>query len=55
MITGNVDEIAAGLAAALAASGADALNLRVHAPGLDPAVVDEQIAALADVVKTVHR
>lgn len=54
MITGGVDDIAEGLATARAAAGADALNLRVHAPGLEPAIVDEQIAALADVLSALR-
>jgi alkanesulfonate monooxygenase SsuD/methylene tetrahydromethanopterin reductase-like flavin-dependent oxidoreductase (luciferase family) len=49
MITGAATEIAARLNDALEATGADALNLRVHAPGLDVGAVDDQIAALADV------
>jgi alkanesulfonate monooxygenase SsuD/methylene tetrahydromethanopterin reductase-like flavin-dependent oxidoreductase (luciferase family) len=51
MICGTTDEIMTRLAAACADSGADALNLRVHAPGLDPAVVSDQIASLTDVVR----
>jgi alkanesulfonate monooxygenase SsuD/methylene tetrahydromethanopterin reductase-like flavin-dependent oxidoreductase (luciferase family) len=55
MITGDAEEIAAGLRSALDEGGADALNLRVHAPGLAVAVVDDQIAALADVVTALRR
>jgi alkanesulfonate monooxygenase SsuD/methylene tetrahydromethanopterin reductase-like flavin-dependent oxidoreductase (luciferase family) len=43
-------ELAARLLAALAASGADALNLRVHLPGLSPAAIRAQIARLGDEV-----
>jgi alkanesulfonate monooxygenase SsuD/methylene tetrahydromethanopterin reductase-like flavin-dependent oxidoreductase (luciferase family) len=50
MITGQPGEIAERLRQALADTGADALNIRVHAPGLDPGEVTDQIAALADVV-----
>ncbi len=39
-------ELAADLAAALAASGTDTLNLRVHVPGVTPAQVTGQIARL---------
>lgn len=38
--------LAARVAASLEATGADATNLRVHAPGLPPDAVREQIAAL---------
>jgi alkanesulfonate monooxygenase SsuD/methylene tetrahydromethanopterin reductase-like flavin-dependent oxidoreductase (luciferase family) len=50
MITGTAGEVAERLHDSLTATGADALNLRVHAPGLDPGVVIDQIAALGDVV-----
>jgi alkanesulfonate monooxygenase SsuD/methylene tetrahydromethanopterin reductase-like flavin-dependent oxidoreductase (luciferase family) len=50
MISGSDDEIVTRLSAARNDTGADALNLRVHAPGLDPVVVSDQIAALTDVV-----
>jgi hypothetical protein len=33
-----------------AGAGADALNLRVHVPGITPQEVGEQIEALAEVV-----
>jgi alkanesulfonate monooxygenase SsuD/methylene tetrahydromethanopterin reductase-like flavin-dependent oxidoreductase (luciferase family) len=51
MITGTAEQIADQLRACLAATGADALNLRVHVPGLDPAQVTDQITALGDVVR----
>jgi len=38
--------VAEGLADALTRSGADALNLRVHVPGVSPAQVREQIVRL---------
>jgi alkanesulfonate monooxygenase SsuD/methylene tetrahydromethanopterin reductase-like flavin-dependent oxidoreductase (luciferase family) len=50
MIRGDVVEIAEGLNAARKDAGVDALNLRVHVPGLEPAEVEDQIAALADVL-----
>jgi hypothetical protein len=49
MITGERgDDVAARVARALDASGADALNVRVHVPGVAPAAVREQIAVLGD-------
>jgi hypothetical protein len=54
MITGDASEVAGRLREAVEITGADALNLRVHAPGLEPAVVDEQIAALGDVVSALQ-
>jgi alkanesulfonate monooxygenase SsuD/methylene tetrahydromethanopterin reductase-like flavin-dependent oxidoreductase (luciferase family) len=50
MVVGTPERIAERLAAAKAECGADALNLRVHAPGLGPAEVGDQISRLADVV-----
>ncbi len=49
----NADDagsVAEGLLAAMRAAGADALNLRVHMPGLAPEAVRGQIEALGDVV-----
>jgi hypothetical protein len=43
-------EVAAGLVDAMERAGADALNLRVHVPGLAPEAAREQIAALGDEV-----
>ena len=43
-------DVAAGLADVAARAGADALNLRVHVPGVDPADVREQITRLGDVL-----
>jgi hypothetical protein len=48
-------ELAAGLHAALRASGADALNLRIHLPGLSPAAVRRQIDLLGGEVLPVLR
>jgi len=44
----DATELAARLAAIADASGADALNVRVHVPGIDPVLAWEQIAALGD-------
>jgi hypothetical protein len=51
MITGAAEQVATGLREALTATGADALNLRVHAPGLDPDEVTDQIRALRGVTR----
>jgi hypothetical protein len=40
---------------ALEVTGADALNLRVHVPGVEPATVDAQIAALAEVLSALRK
>jgi alkanesulfonate monooxygenase SsuD/methylene tetrahydromethanopterin reductase-like flavin-dependent oxidoreductase (luciferase family) len=50
MITGGTQAIAEQLNAALDATGAEALNLRIHAPGIDVATIDDQLDALRDVV-----
>jgi hypothetical protein len=47
--TGPTD-IAAGLLDALERSGCDALNLRVHVPGVSPEAARDQIARLGDEV-----
>jgi alkanesulfonate monooxygenase SsuD/methylene tetrahydromethanopterin reductase-like flavin-dependent oxidoreductase (luciferase family) len=44
------DEVADRLLAAARAAGADALNLRVHVPGVTPEAAREQIAVLGDEV-----
>ena len=44
------DEVAGRLLAAATAAHADALNLRIHVPGVSPAAAREQIAALGEVV-----
>ena len=50
MITGTATAIADQLNDALAVTGADALNLRIHAPGIEVASIDEQVEALHEVV-----
>ncbi|HEX5267513.1 MAG TPA: LLM class flavin-dependent oxidoreductase [Acidimicrobiales bacterium] len=48
-------EMAGILADLQRSTGADALNLRIHLPGMDPAAVRDQIAGLAsDVVPRLH-
>ncbi|MDR3650174.1 MAG: LLM class flavin-dependent oxidoreductase [Acidimicrobiales bacterium] len=42
------------LATVAVRAGVDALNLRVHVPGIPPAAARHQIAALGDVVTTLH-
>jgi hypothetical protein len=46
----DADGVAGALDDVMARAGADAVNLRVHAPGITPPQVRDQIAALADVV-----
>jgi alkanesulfonate monooxygenase SsuD/methylene tetrahydromethanopterin reductase-like flavin-dependent oxidoreductase (luciferase family) len=46
--------LARELAAVATRSGVDALNLRVHVPGVSPAAAREQIAAMGDVVAALH-
>jgi hypothetical protein len=46
----SADDVVAGLLDALDRAGADALNLRVHVPGVSPEAAREQIAALGDTV-----
>jgi alkanesulfonate monooxygenase SsuD/methylene tetrahydromethanopterin reductase-like flavin-dependent oxidoreductase (luciferase family) len=49
------ERIAAALAEALRRTGADALNLRIHVPGVDPATALEQIARLGgEVLPALH-
>jgi alkanesulfonate monooxygenase SsuD/methylene tetrahydromethanopterin reductase-like flavin-dependent oxidoreductase (luciferase family) len=50
LITGRPEIVAEGLAAAVAAVGADALNLRIQVPGMSPDEVNGQIEALAEVL-----
>ncbi|HXQ90918.1 MAG TPA: LLM class flavin-dependent oxidoreductase [Acidimicrobiales bacterium] len=47
--------LAADLEDVARAAGVDALNLRVHVPGVAPATTREQIAAMGDVVAALHR
>jgi alkanesulfonate monooxygenase SsuD/methylene tetrahydromethanopterin reductase-like flavin-dependent oxidoreductase (luciferase family) len=50
-IAGTPAEVAAGLVAVLGRAGADALNVRVHFPGVPPDVIREQVERLGrDVV-----
>jgi alkanesulfonate monooxygenase SsuD/methylene tetrahydromethanopterin reductase-like flavin-dependent oxidoreductase (luciferase family) len=55
VIAGDVAGLAERLREALEVTGADALNLRVHVPGVEPATVDAQIAALAEVLSALHK
>jgi alkanesulfonate monooxygenase SsuD/methylene tetrahydromethanopterin reductase-like flavin-dependent oxidoreductase (luciferase family) len=50
IVHGDAASVAAQLAGVMAETGADALNLRVHVPGLAPAAVVEQIEQLAPVL-----
>ena len=51
----DADSLARELARVRTRSGADALNLRVHMPGVSPTAAREQIDALGDVVATLQR
>ena len=44
------DEVVAGLLDSLQRSGCDALNVRIHVPGVEPEAAREQIALLGDQV-----
>ncbi len=50
IINGESHEVADQLADVMDQTGADALNLRVHVPGLHPAAVVDQIGLLRDVL-----
>ncbi|HVC68861.1 MAG TPA: LLM class flavin-dependent oxidoreductase [Acidimicrobiales bacterium] len=51
LVTGaDAHTVAEGLYEVMARAGADACNLRVHAPGIEPGQVRNQIVALTDVV-----
>jgi alkanesulfonate monooxygenase SsuD/methylene tetrahydromethanopterin reductase-like flavin-dependent oxidoreductase (luciferase family) len=51
MITSdNADDVSATVAGVMRAAGADALNIRVHVPGLSPSAVREQITRIGDEV-----
>lgn len=54
ILRGDADEVVAGLRDALAATGADALNLRLHVPGVTPEEIAEQTEALAPVLEQLH-
>jgi alkanesulfonate monooxygenase SsuD/methylene tetrahydromethanopterin reductase-like flavin-dependent oxidoreductase (luciferase family) len=47
--------LAEELAALARQAGVDALNLRVHVPGVSPSAARDQIAAMTDVVAALHR
>ena len=47
--------LAGQLADVVEQSGVDALNLRVHVPGVSPTTAREQIDALGEVVAELHR
>jgi alkanesulfonate monooxygenase SsuD/methylene tetrahydromethanopterin reductase-like flavin-dependent oxidoreductase (luciferase family) len=49
------DDLARRLAEAVAGAGADAVNIRVHVPGLDPGPVRDQIAALGEIIPPLRR
>ncbi len=53
--TADPQEMAERLAELMRVTGADALNLRIHLPGMSPAEVQDQIAALAGEVLPVLR
>jgi alkanesulfonate monooxygenase SsuD/methylene tetrahydromethanopterin reductase-like flavin-dependent oxidoreductase (luciferase family) len=48
-------DLADALAALRVQAGVDALNLRVHVPGVSPATARQQIAAMGEVVAELHR
>ena len=50
VISGAADEIADALAEAALAVGADAINLRIHVPGVQPDEIMNQIDALGPMV-----
>ena len=51
----DVATLADELAAVSVRAGVDALNLRIHVPGVSPETARQQIAALGDVVGSLHR
>jgi alkanesulfonate monooxygenase SsuD/methylene tetrahydromethanopterin reductase-like flavin-dependent oxidoreductase (luciferase family) len=56
MIQGDTaDSVAEQLIAAAHVAGVDALNLRLHVPGVSPEEIHDQIRSLADVVPTVRQ
>lgn len=52
---GDAGAVAEGLAAVMVRAGVDALNLRIHVPGVSPATARDQIAAMSDVVGVLKR
>ena len=55
MAADDAGALAEALAAVARRAGVDALNLRVHVPGVSPSAAREQIAAMGDVVTALHR
>ena len=55
MAADDAGALAAALAAVARRAGVDALNLRVHVPGVSASAAREQIAAMGDVVTALHR
>jgi alkanesulfonate monooxygenase SsuD/methylene tetrahydromethanopterin reductase-like flavin-dependent oxidoreductase (luciferase family) len=57
LVNGSAEQIADRLAEAAALVGADAINLRIHVPGVQPAEIMDQIDALGPMVarlRTLH-
>ena len=52
---GDAATLAEELATVAVRAGVDALNLRVHVPGVSPTTARDQIAAMGDVVAALHR
>jgi alkanesulfonate monooxygenase SsuD/methylene tetrahydromethanopterin reductase-like flavin-dependent oxidoreductase (luciferase family) len=50
LVAGDASAVAAGLRDAMETAGCDCINLRVHVPGVAPAVAREQIRRLGDEV-----
>jgi alkanesulfonate monooxygenase SsuD/methylene tetrahydromethanopterin reductase-like flavin-dependent oxidoreductase (luciferase family) len=55
ILRGDIDDVVGGLRDALAATGADALNLRLHVPGVTPKEIAQQTEALAPVLERLNR
>jgi alkanesulfonate monooxygenase SsuD/methylene tetrahydromethanopterin reductase-like flavin-dependent oxidoreductase (luciferase family) len=54
MAADDAGALAEGLAGVARRAGVDALNLRVHVPGVSPSAAREQIVAMGDVVTALH-
>jgi alkanesulfonate monooxygenase SsuD/methylene tetrahydromethanopterin reductase-like flavin-dependent oxidoreductase (luciferase family) len=54
LISGGPEQVAEALVAARSAAGADALNLRVHVPGITADEVSQQLDALVPVVAAIR-
>jgi alkanesulfonate monooxygenase SsuD/methylene tetrahydromethanopterin reductase-like flavin-dependent oxidoreductase (luciferase family) len=52
--SGDPQELAGIVAETVRAAGCDALNIRLHVPGIEPAEVRDQLAALGEVVPRVR-